>query len=62
MSATYAAVYSVMLPKANQVVDPFHLIALANRCSMPSAAGSRPNNSDIAVAKTTPSTRPVGSS
>jgi transposase len=31
MSATYAAVYSVMLPKANQVVDPFHLIALANR-------------------------------
>jgi transposase len=32
MSATYAAVYSVMLPKANQVVDPFHLIALANRC------------------------------
>jgi transposase len=32
MSATYAAVYSVMLPKAFQVVDPFHLIALANRC------------------------------
>jgi transposase len=32
MSATYAAVYSVMLPKAHQVVDPFHLIALANRC------------------------------
>jgi transposase len=32
MSATYAAVYSVMLPKANQVVDPFHLVALANRC------------------------------
>jgi len=32
MSATYAAVYSVTLPKANQVVDPFHLIALANRC------------------------------
>jgi transposase len=31
MSATYAAVYSVMLPKADQVVDPFHLIALANR-------------------------------
>jgi transposase len=31
MSATYAAVYSIMLPKANQVVDPFHLIALANR-------------------------------
>lgn len=32
MSATYAAVYSVVLPKAQQVVDPFHVIALANRC------------------------------
>jgi transposase len=32
MSATYAAVYSVMLPKALQVVDPFHAISLANRC------------------------------
>ena len=31
MSATYAAVYSVMLPTAAQVVDPFHLISLANR-------------------------------
>jgi transposase len=31
MSATYAAVYSVMLPKASQVVDPFHAISLANR-------------------------------
>src|SRR5580658_2595651 len=31
MSATYAAVYSVTLPKADQVVDPLHLIALANR-------------------------------
>jgi transposase len=31
MSATYAAVYSVVLPKAAQVVDPFHAIALANR-------------------------------
>ena len=31
MSATYAAVYSVMLPKAAQVVDPFHVISLANR-------------------------------
>jgi transposase len=31
MSATYAAVYSVMLPKAAQVVDPFHLVQLANR-------------------------------
>ena len=24
--------YSVILPRAAQVVDPFHLIALANRC------------------------------
>jgi transposase len=32
MSATYAAVYSVVLPKAAQVVDPFHLVSLANRC------------------------------
>jgi transposase len=32
MSATYAAVYSVMLPKASQVVDPFHTISLGNRC------------------------------
>ena len=31
MSNTYAAVYSVVLPKAEQVVDPFHLIAVANR-------------------------------
>ena len=31
MSATYAAVYSVMLPKAAQVVDPFHVISFANR-------------------------------
>jgi transposase len=32
MSATYAAVYSVVLPRAAQVVDPFHVVALANRC------------------------------
>jgi len=32
VSATYAAVYTVTLPKASQVVDPFHAIALANRC------------------------------
>jgi transposase len=31
MSATYAAVFSVVLPKAKQVVDSFHAIALANR-------------------------------
>jgi transposase len=32
MSNVYAAVYEVMLPKALQVVDPFHAISLANRC------------------------------
>ena len=32
MSNEYAAVYTVVLPKAKQVVDPFHAIALANRC------------------------------
>jgi transposase len=31
MSNVYAAVYSVTLPKASQVVDPFHLVQLANR-------------------------------
>ena len=31
MSNTYAAVYSVTLPKASQVVDPFHVVQLANR-------------------------------
>jgi len=32
MSATYAAVYRVVLPKALQVVDPFHAVSLNNRC------------------------------
>jgi transposase len=32
MSDTYAAVYSVVLPKAHQVVDAFHAVSLANRC------------------------------
>jgi transposase len=31
MSATYAAVYTVVLPRAAQVVDPFHAVSLANR-------------------------------
>ena len=31
MSATYAAVYTVMLPRTEQVVDPFHCVQLANR-------------------------------
>lgn len=32
MSDAYAAVYSVTLPDAAQVVDAFHAVALANRC------------------------------
>jgi transposase len=32
MSAVYAAVYTVTLPKALQVVDPFHAVSLCNRC------------------------------
>lgn len=31
MSNTYAAVYAVTLPGARQVVDPFHVVQLANR-------------------------------
>lgn len=31
MSATYAAVYTVILPSAAQVVDAFHVVTLANR-------------------------------
>jgi transposase len=31
MSHVYAAVYSAILPRAAQVVDPFHVISLANR-------------------------------
>ncbi len=32
MSSAYAAVYTVVLPNATQVIDPFHVISLANRC------------------------------
>lgn len=32
MSNSYAAVFTVTLPKATQVIDPFHAVALANRC------------------------------
>ena len=32
MSSAYAAVYSFVLPKATQVIDPFHVISVANRC------------------------------
>jgi transposase len=61
MSATYAAVYSVALPRASQVVDPFHLIALANRFSMPCGGGCRTNRPGTAVAEMIRSTGPGGS-
>ena len=32
MSDAYAAVFTVVLPRAKQVVDSYHTIALANRC------------------------------
>lgn len=32
MSNSYAAVFTVTLPQATQVIDPFHAVALANRC------------------------------
>jgi transposase len=32
MSNAYGAVYSVVLPRVTQVIDPFHVISLANRC------------------------------
>jgi len=35
MSSPYWAVYSVILPKAIKVIDPFHVISLANRCLDP---------------------------
>ena len=61
MSATYAAVYSVILPKAAQVVDPFHVVSLANRASTQSAAGSRPSSSDTGDDATTRSIGRAGS-
>ena len=47
MSATYAAVYSVMLPKAAQVVDPFHVISLGQPLPRRGAPTS-PNRADRA--------------
>ena len=62
MSATYAAVYSVMLPKARQVVDPSISSPWPTAASTPSAAGSRPNRPGIGGVETIPSIGPVGCS
>lgn len=51
MSATYAAVCSVMLPNATQLVDAFHAVSLANR-SKPFDIGSKPSSSGIEAAET----------
>ncbi len=53
MSPTYAAVYSVILPKAAQVVDPYHVVSLANRSLDKCAAESRTNRRVIEAEKTT---------
>ncbi len=58
MSATYAAVYSVLLPKAAQVVDPFHVISLANRSLDAIRRRSRSNNSATGAGATIPSIEP----
>ena len=62
MSSTYAAVYSVILPRAAQVVDPFHVVSLANRCARrrPSASPDRAARAQRTT-ETTPSTGPAGS-
>jgi len=43
MSATYAAVYSVILPRAAQVVDPSTSSPWPTAASMPFDGGSSPN-------------------
>jgi hypothetical protein len=45
MSNTYVAVYTVILPKAAQVVDSFHVISLANRA----VPGARPESGIASV-------------
>jgi transposase len=59
MSATYAAVYTVILPKAAQVVDSFHVISVANRAWTRSGAGCRTSRPATAAVATTRSTAPV---
>ena len=58
MSATYAAVYSVMLPQAHQVVDPFHVICPPTAASMRSVAVCRPNRPATGAGETTRSIGP----
>jgi transposase len=58
MSATYAAVYNVVLPKAAQVVDPFHVISLANRALDAIRRRVKSNNSATADGATTRSIGP----
>ena len=53
MSATYAAVYSVMLPQAHQVVDPSTSSRSPIAASMRCAAECRPNRPATAGAETT---------
>src|ERR1700722_17485978 len=60
MSATYAAVYSVVLPRAHQVVIPFTPSHWPTAASTPSVAGCRSNSSGTGAAKTIPSTAPDG--
>ena len=62
MSATYAAVYTVMLPKAAQVVDPFHVISLANRCLDAVRRRVETEQPGIGAGETTPSIGPGASS
>jgi transposase len=58
MSDAYAAVYSVVLPQATQVVDPFHVVSWPTWPSTPCADASRSNSSDTAAGATTRSTGP----
>ena len=54
MSAIYAAVYSVLWLTAFQVVDPFHVISLANRCLDTCVDVSSSNNSATGVGRDDP--------
>jgi Transposase len=60
MSVSYAAVYTVVLPKAAQVVGPFMPSRSPIAPSTPCAAGSRPNRPDTGAEKTTRSIGPAG--
>ena len=58
MSDAYAAVYSVVLPQAAQVVDPFHVVKLANFALDTCDDVSRSNSSDTVAGVTTRSIGP----